>query len=409
MTVPASLRTLQAELTHELRTGILPYWMFNAVDPERGGFVGAVTGEDAREPDAPKGAVLNARILWTFSAAYRALGVRAHRALADRAASYLHAHFLDPVHGGLYWMLDAAGARLHERKHVYAQAFGIYGLSEHFRATGDEGSLRAALELARLVEKHAVDRVHGGYQEAFSRDWRALPDARLGETDADEPRSMNTHLHLLEAYASLLRVREHAVLRESTAALLRLVLERVVNPATGHLVLYFDVDWTPRSSAVSYGHDIEASWLLLEAADVLGDEALHEQARAVSIRLAETVLAEGLDPRGGLLDGPAAEDDDLAREKEWWPQAEALVGFLNAYELTGRADFVDGASAVWDFIKRHVIDRKGGEWRRRVARDGSPLEGQEKIGPWKCPYHNARACLEVRARVERLVPAPAAP
>ncbi len=408
MTVHAALRTLQAELTHELRTGILPYWMFNAVDPERGGFVGEVTGEDARTPDAPKGAVLNARILWTFSAAHRAFAVRAYRALADRAAAYVRAHFLDPRHGGLYWMLDAAGAPLQDRKHIYAQAFGIYGLSEHFRATGDERSLEAALELTLLVEQHAADPVHGGYQEAFSLDWRPLHDVRLGETDADEPRSMNTHLHLLEAYANLLRAREHAALRERTAALLRLVLERVVDRAAGHLVPFFDVDWTPRSSAVSYGHDIEASWLLLEVADAVGDEPLREQARTASVRLAETALAEGLDPRGGLLDGPAAEDDDVARQKEWWVQAEAIVGFVNAYELTGRADFVDAACAVWEFTKKHVIDITGGEWRRRVARDGSPLKGQEKIGPWKCPYHNARACLQVRDRVERLVPALAA-
>ncbi len=408
MSLPAALRALQAELTHEVRTGILPYWMFNAVDMERGGFAGLVTAEDARVPDAPKGAFLTARILWTFSAAHRAFGVGAYRAIADRAAAYLRAHFLDPKHGGIYWLLDAGGAPVQDRKHVYAQAFAIYGLSEHFRATRDERSLDAAAELARLVEEHGADPVHGGYQEAFSRDWRPLVDARLGETDADEPRSMNTHLHLLEAYGNLLRVGSAPALRERTAALLALILDRVVDLETGHLVPFFDVDWTPRSRRVSYGHDIEASWLLLEVADVVGESALREQARSAAIRLAETALVEGVDPAGGLLDAPAAEDDEAGRQKEWWQQAEAIVGFVNAYELTGRPAFAEAACAVWEFTRKYIIDARGGEWRRRVARDGSVLPGQEKIGPWKCPYHNARACLEVRARVDRLAGAVAA-
>jgi len=408
MNVESALRGLRTELAHELRTGILPYWMFNAVDAEGGGFVGGVDGSDARVADAPKGAILNARIAWTFSAAHRTLGVGAYRALADRAAAYLRARFFDPRHGGVFWLLDAGGAPLEDRKHVYAQAFAIYGLSEHFRATADERSLKAALQLAGLVEKHAADPVHGGYQEAFSRDWRPLLDVRLGDTDADEPRSMNTHLHLVEAYANLLRARPDARLRERTAALLRLLLEHVLDPATGHLGLFFDMDWTPRSSAVSFGHDIEASWLLLEVAELLGEAALRAQARAASIRLAEAVLAEGVDPAGGLLDAPAAEDDPVGRQKEWWPQAEALVGFVNAYELTGREEFVEAACAIWDFTRRHIIDERGGEWRRRVARDGAPLQGLEKIGPWKCPYHNGRACLEIIARVPRLLSAVAA-
>ncbi len=405
MSVPATLRALQAELTHEVRTGILPYWMFNAVDTERGGFAGMVTAEDVRVQEAPKGAVLNARILWTFSAAYHAFGVGAYRALADRAAAYLYAHFLDPRHGGMYWMLDAEGAPLQDRKHVYAQAFAIYGLSEHFRATRDPRSLDTAAELVRLVEEHGADPVHGGYQEAFSRDWRPLVDVRLGETDEDEPRSMNTHLHLLEAYGNLLRAAPAPALRERTAALLALLLEKVVDMDSGHLVQFFDVDWTPRSRRISYGHDIEASWLLFDVAEIVGEPALREQARAAAIRLAETALAEGVDPAGGLLDAPAAEDDDAGREKEWWPQAEAMVGFHNAYELTGRADFAEAVRGIWDFTRKHIIDARGGEWWRRVGRDGTPVRGHEKIGPWKGPYHNVRACLEVRARVERLAAA----
>lgn len=405
MNVATALRALQAELTDELRNGILPYWLAKAVDPVHGGFVGGVTGYDRPVPGAPKSAVLNARILWTFSAAYRAFGAQAYREPADRAAAYLRAHFLDARHGGVYWLLAPTGEPLQERKHVYAQAFAIYGLSEHFRATADERSLLAAEHIAALLETRAPDAVHGGYQEAFTRGWQPLADARLGEADLNAARSMNTHLHLLEAYAGLLRARPQAALRAAAGALLALLLDRVVDCATGHLVPFFDVDWTPRSRQVSYGHDIEASWLLLEAADIVGDEELSRRARVAATRLAETVLREGVDPAGGLLDGPAAEEDAVGRQKEWWPQAEAMVGFVNAYELTGRSEFVEAARRTWAFTKRHIVDRAGGEWRRRVARDGSPLPGQEKIGPWKCPYHNARACLEVSARVERLLAA----
>ena len=406
MTGRPALCALRAELERELTQRILPFWMERAVDERHGGFVGLIPEDGVPRADAPKGGVLNARILWTFSAALRVLGDCRYRAPADRAAAYFRAHFLDPVHGGAYWMVDAAGRPADDRKHVYAQAFAIYALSEHARATGDEGSLRDAVALFRLVEEHARDGASGGYQEAFGRDWVPLDDVRLSEEDAPERKSMNTHLHLLEAYTNLYRARPDGLLRRRLAELVELFLGTIVGPS-GHVCPFFDEDWTPKSSAVSYGHDIETSWLLLEAADVLDDAETRERVRELSVRMADAVLVAGYDPAGGLYTGggPGGVTDT---DKEWWPQAEAIVGFVSAYQVTGRDDFLEAARRTWAFTERHLLDRERGEWHRRVAADGTLRRGHEKVGPWKCPYHNGRACLEIVTRVGATAAAPAA-
>jgi cellobiose epimerase len=391
------LNALRSELEHELTHGILPYWMTRAVDLEHGGFVGAITADDQPEPDAPKGAILNARILWTFASAFRVLGDPAYRAMADRAARYIGAHLLDPVDGGVYWMVDAAGAPRDDRKHVYAQAFAIYALSEHFRATGDGESRQRAIHLFELVERYAHDAQHGGYEEAFTRDWVRLSDVRLSEEDRDERKSMNTHLHLLEAYANLYRVWPDALLWKRIEEVLRLFVDHIIDPKTGHLRLFFDGDWRGKSAAVSFGHDIEASWLLLEAADVVGDDRLRAAVQPAAMRVARAVLDEGVDASGGIF-YERSPDGTVDTDKEWWPQAEAIVGFVNAFQETGRGPFLRAAWETWLFTKCHIVDHQNGEWRRRVTRDGVPRAGMEKAGLWKCSYHNARACLEIMSR-----------
>lgn len=398
----AAVAALAQDMERELTEGILPYWLEHALDEQHGGFAGLITGENVALEGAPKGSILNARILWTFSAAYRALGVPEYRAAADRAADYFLARFLDTEHGGVHWMLDARGAPQDARKHVYAQAFAIYGLSEYARATDCARGLERAVELYRLIEAHAADRVHGGYQEAFSREWVLLDDVRLSEVDANERKSMNTHLHVLEAYANLYQVWPDAELKARLRSLVELFLARIVDPASSHLLPFFDDAWTPRSRVISFGHDIEASWLVLEAADVVGEAALRERVRQVSVRIAEAVSKEGLDRQGGLF-YEAGADGVVDRAKEWWPQAEAVVGFLNAYQETGRSSFLEAARKTWAFIRANLVDEENGEWFRRVSAEGSLDRTCEKVGPWKCPYHNARACLEVMARAQRLV------
>jgi len=396
------LRTFRTEMEGELRERILPFWMEQAADLRRGGVVGLISDAGERDEDAPKGAVLHARVVWTFSAALRAFGDPPYRAAADRAAAYFTSRFIDPVHGGIFWMVDADGQPLDTRKHVYAQAFAIYGLAEHFRATGESMSMDAAIALFRLVETHAYDEKHGGYEEAFSRDWTLLDDVRLSAQDANERKSMNSHLHLLEAYTTLYTIWPDAQLRARLEALVALVEDVVVGRDGAHVVCFFSADWKPVSSTTSFGHDIEASWLLLEASRAVNDGAPCEQARQTSIRLASATLAEGYDTAsGGVYNERKGEHLDT--DKEWWQQAEAIVGFLSAYQESGRAEFLDAARATWSFVKEHLRDHRNGEWHRRVSRTGDLYPAFEKVGPWKCPYHNARACLEVRSRVGEML------
>jgi mannobiose 2-epimerase len=391
----STLASLRSELKEELVERILPYWMERVIDHQNGGFVGLIYEDGTVLSDAPKGSILNARILWTFSAAYAALGDDALLATAKRAVDYFKAHFIDAEHGGVFWSVDASGAPDDDRKHVYAQAFAIYALAEHHRATREDASLHAAIDIFELVEKNAYDHVFGGYEEAFSREWFVLDDSRLGADDVDAPKSMNTHLHLLEAYTTLLRVWPNPLLKQRLVELVDIFTNVIAGGDATHAQQFFESDWTPVERMVSYGHDIETSWLVLDAADALGDPAIRERAREMSLRLAASVLDDGFDEEHGGLFGGTDARGMLDTDKEWWPQAEAIVGFVNAFAESGDEEYLDAAHATWSFVRRYVRDLEGGEWHRRVSRSGEVRIGYEKVGPWKCPYHNARACLEI--------------
>ncbi len=260
-------------LAKELHPSILQYWMAYTPDPRQGGFIGRVDENDRPDPTAPKGLVLNSRILWTFSAAYRQTGSSAYLSVARRAYEYLLARFLDGEHGGAFWSLDASGNPLNARKQIYGQAFCLFGLSEFYRATREPAALKEAINLFRLIETHSFDHRRKGYYEAFTRDWQQPEDLRLSEKDANEQKSMNTHLHVLEAYSNLYKCWPDHLLRQRICDLLE-VFERYIigkdsatcNDASGKgsasLGLFFTEDWEPRSTTISYGHDIEASWLL---------------------------------------------------------------------------------------------------------------------------------------------------
>ena len=402
MPVDDALQALREATRAELTEHILPYWMAVANDQRHGGVIGSIAEDGTPDDTAPKGSILHARVLWTFSAASRTLGDEAVRRAADRAAAYFTANFVDRERGGVYWTIDAEGRPLDERKHVYAQAFAIYALAAHFGATGDEHSLDMARSIFRLVEAYAYDDERLGYEECFGRDWTPVDDVRLGETDLNERRSMNTHLHLLEAYTALHEVWPDALLTSRLRTLVTLFLDCIIAPDDDHVVGFFTERWNPRSSAVSFGHDIEASWLLVEAAEALDDEEITVRVRAAAMRLASAVLEHGFDDEhGGIFHGRSG--DDLDTDKEWWPQAEAIVGFLAAYQESGDTRYVDAALSTWRFVERHLVDRQHGEWYRRVSRAGDRSRGGEKVGPWKCPYHNGRACLEVMARVDTLL------
>ena len=402
MSSDATLRELRVAMHGELTANILPFWTDAARDPRHGGIIGLIEEDGTPHPDAPKGAVLHARALWTFSAAFRALADDSLRAAADAAAEHFTASFVDPTFGGVFWMIDARGQPMDERKHVYAQAFAIYALAEHFRATRNERSLQHAEAIFRLVETHAFDAEHIGYEECFSRAWTPLADVRLSEQDLNERRSMNTHLHLLEAYTTLHAAWPDTRVAERIRTLLEIFLERIIAPAGDRVVGFFTERWDPRSTKVSFGHDIETSWLLVEGAEALGDAELTTRVRASAILLATAVLERGVDTEhGGLFN--ERDGEQLDTDKEWWPQAEAIVGFLAAYQESGDDAFLSAAVAAWRFVERHVVDRAHGEWFRRVSRSGDRSRGGEKVGPWKCSYHDGRACLEVMARVDALL------
>jgi mannobiose 2-epimerase len=402
MSVEQALEALRAGMREELTQRILPFWIERAHDRRRGGTIGFISEDGQPDLAAPKGAILHARVLWTHSAAFRALGDVAYRVAADQSVVHFVAHFVDPTYGGVFWMVDAEGRPRDDRKHVYAQAFAIYALAEHHRATGDAHSLRSAIAIHRLVEAHAHDAVHGGYEEAFARDWTLLDDVRLSDVDLNERKSMNTHLHLLEAYTTLYTAWPDARLAERLRELVELVLDRMIAPDGDRVIGFFAADWQPRSTRISFGHDIETSWLLVEAAEAVGDDALRMRAHDAALLLAASVLRRGVDQEfGGLFN--ESDGDTLDTDKEWWPQAEAIVGFLAAYQQSGDEALLRPALDTWRFVERHVVDRRNGEWRRRVSRSGNESRGGEKVGPWKCPYHNARACLEIMSRVDALL------
>ena len=372
-----------------LTENILPFWMERMVDNENGGFYGRISGDGALHADADKGAILCGRLLWSFSAAYRVVGKPEYLEMATRAKDYLLEHFVDCEEGGVFWSLTADGRPKETKKQFYAIGFAIYGLSEYVRATGDNAALAAAKDLYRDIEAYSKDPSGGGYFEACTRDWQRIEDMRLSDKDENEAKTMNTHLHIMEPYTNLLRVWDNPELRRNLRGLIEIFLDKIYDPSTGHLGLFFDEAWVRKDAMVSYGHDIEASWLLVEAAEVLGDEQLLARVKAVSARIYDAAK-EGLQPDGSMI-YEIRRDGSIDRDRHWWVQAETAVGAHWAGDTRVR----DGALK---FIEEHLMDKEGGEWHWSVRADGSVNLDDDKAGFWKCPYHNSRMCLELLTR-----------
>jgi mannobiose 2-epimerase len=392
-----SLADFKTELTAELQQ-ILDYWTQYTIDAENGGFYGKISNDNQVENTAPKGAVLNARILWSFAAA-RNLNPAHNLDLADRAYRYILDHFIDKAYGGVYWTVDFEGRPLDTKKQVYALAFTIYAFSEFFLAKGDEDIKNHAIALYHDLVKHSYDQEHGGYLEAFSREWQELGDLRLSDKDANEKKTMNTHLHVLEAFTNLYRIWPDEALRTKIQNLLKDFLNHIVDSKTARMILFFDEYWNPKSEIISYGHDIEASWLLLEAAEVIGDHNLVDETRKLAVTMADACI-EGIDQDGGLWYEKEPSKDHIVKEKHWWVQAEAMVGFFNAWQISGEQQFLKTSYQSWNFVKQAILDEKNGEWFWGVKEDGHLMENEDKAGLWKCPYHNSRACIELIKRIK---------
>jgi mannobiose 2-epimerase len=392
-----TLQTFSQEMQTELQH-ILQFWSTYAVDHTHGGFYGRIDDTNKIYPEADKGSVLNSRILWTFSAAFQRTGNPEYGDLADRAFRYLERYFIDLEYGGVYWTVDYLGNPKDTKKQIYALAFAIYGLSEYAACRASVQAQDMAVALFRTIEAHSFDPVYTGYIEAFSREWGTVDDLRLSDKDANEKKTMNTHLHLLEAYTRLYRLWPDKELAQK----LRLLLDNFTTHIIGsyhHLILFFDENWNPRSKTISFGHDIEASWLLEEAAEALGDQKLIHQIRQQSLAIAKAAL-EGLDDTGALRyeKTPEGWND----EKHWWPQAEAMVGFMNAFLHSQDEKYLYHSLEIWAFIKKHLKSPEG-EWWWGVDAQENRMPDQDKAGLWKCPYHNSRACLEVEVRISRLL------
>lgn len=392
------LGLLRRELTDELQNEILPYWMEKVSDEENGGYIGQITGLERRETEAEKSVILNARLLWTFSAAFRVFGKDEYLEQARRAFRYMESHFWDSTHGGFFWSVDHKGDVKDTKKHVYAQAFAIYGYSEYGRATGSEISLKRAFETFDLLEAHTADHNYGGYFEACSRNWTLLDDVRLSDGDANEERSMNTHLHIMEAYANLYRADSPHKLANRLKAVMDLILTKIFNEETSHFDAFFDREWNRRSEFYSYGHDIEAAWLLIDAAEALNDSELKARAEKTAEQVSYSTLNEAIDPQTNGVFNTGKNGNPLDKDFHWWAQAETIAGFLYAFESTGDSIFLEKSASIWQFIKNVVKDSDNGEWYFRVNTQGEPYREEDKVGPWKCPYHNSRVCLIIAER-----------
>jgi len=386
---------LRSETAQDLSENILPFWMEKAVDPE-GGFYGMVLNNGTAVEEAPRGAVLNARLVWTFSRAYRQDGLEAYKAMADRAADYFIRHFIDPKYGGVYWSLNNEGHPEDMTKQTYACAFGIYGLAEHFRATGNRQSLEAARKLYGTLEEKVHDKAGLGYMESFQRDYRK---ATLKGVDgqANATKTMNTHIHLLEAFTTFYQVWPDEGLKNNLLELLGILRTKLYSPERNHLILFCDDQWNKIGELDSYGHDIETSWLMSEAAATVGDPVLKKEVDAQAVAMARTALKEGLNSDGAMRYEKTPEG--MSRKMSWWPQCETIIGCVNAWQLTGDWSFLDAALRNWNYVKTHFIDHEQGGWFKELSDDGKPLEAP-KVSQWNCPYHNSRMAFELAERLK---------
>lgn len=391
------LEALREEVKDELVNDILPFWMNRMTDREQGGFYGRIDGNNCLHPDAPKGAILNARILWTFSAAFRLLKKPEYLETATRAKRYLLDFFYDKQYGGIFWELSADGTPSDAKKQIYALGFAIYGLSEYARATGDREALEYAVRLFEVIEKYSFDPVQNGYVEALTREWQPIQDMRLSDKDENEKKTMNTHLHILEPYANLYRVWKDERLEKQLRNLIKVFVTRILDAESGHLNLFFEEDWSNKYHIISYGHDIEASWLIHEAALALGDQGLLAEIEPVIVKIAQAA-DEGLNRDGSMIYENFVDKQKVDRELHWWVQAENVVGHINLYQYFHDEDALRKALKCWQFIKENLIDGEGGEWYWSRYADGTVNRKDDKAGFWKCPYHNGRMCMEIIER-----------
>lgn len=370
---------------------ILSYWESMTQDDEHGGFYGRIDACNQIDRTASKGVILNTRILWAFSAAGNHSDKLKYSKICDRAYDYLLTYFFDNEFGGVVWELDYLGNPVNNRKQIYAQAFAMYALCEYYQLSGKTEARDRAMGLFDLIEQHSKDQVNRGYFEAFSQKWQPLKDMRLSKKDMNTSKTMNTHLHIMEAYTSLLKINRNERIEKALRELVILINHQFLTEE-GQFHLFFDDHWNLQSQVVSYGHDIESAWLILEAARQLEDEQLLADCESNAMRIVNKFLDDGIGEFGGVLNEYNYATGIYDEDRHWWPQVEAMLGLGYAYQLTGETVYLKQIEAIWNFINEYIIDKAHGEWYFRVNNKGIPYE-EDIVSMWKAPYHSVRACI----------------
>lgn len=386
------------EVKEHLISDIIPFWK-KLKDDTYGGFYGYMGYDLKVDEKSVKGCILNSRITWFFANAYTLLGDKELLAYARHGYEFLKDYCIDKENGGVFWSLTYDGKPEDTTKHTYNQAFSVYALSSYYEASGDEEALKLAKELLKLIEEKCTN--ENGYMEAFTREFKPEKNDKLSENGVIAEKTMNTLLHVFEAYTELYRVSKDADAKKRLEWMMDTITERIYNPALRRQEVFFDNNYRSLIDLHSYGHDIETAWLLDRGVEVLDEESCREKISPITKVLTEQVYKTAFDGRSLANE---CEKGVVDQNRVWWVQAETVVGFLNGYEQDkNRTEYLEAAKSQWQFIKDYVIDkRSGSEWFWEVNPDGTPIENRPIVEPWKCPYHNGRMCFEVIKRAEHL-------
>ena len=388
---------MREEVQKHLVDDIIPFWK-GMRDDTYGGYYGYMGYDLEVDKKAVKGCILNSRITWFFSNAYTALKDESLLKEARHGYEFMRDFCMDKENGGIFWSVKYDGTPEETLKHTYNQAFAIYALSSYYEASGDKEALAQAFELFDLIESKCRDEI--GYLEAFNEKFEEIDNDKLSENGVMAEKTMNTLLHVFEAYTDLYRVTKDERVKKKLEEILDTFAEKVYNPTLHRQEVFFDKYYHSIIDLHSYGHDIETAWLIDRGVEVLGEEEYEKKMSMITKDLTNQIYNIAFDGRSLSNE---CEKGVVDTNRIWWVQAETVIGFLNGYEKDPeRTEYLDAAKTEWEFIKRYVIDkRNGSEWFWRVSIDGVPDEEKPIVEPWKCPYHNGRMCLEVIKRTEK--------
>jgi len=387
------------EINNEAKA-IFEYWKNEAYNAETKQFFGAIDFYGKKNPEAPLGIIMYSRILWSFSAASMHFNCNEYKAVAEETFNFIQSYFYDKTHKGYFWEISAKRTPLVHKKQTYAHAFMLYGICEYYACSKDEKALKQAISIFDLMQRHCIDTIYGGFFEAFAQDWTKLDDVRLSEKDRNDPKSMNTNLHVLEAYTRLLQVTGNKEVELVLRNLINLFAEHIIDK-NGHLCLFFDEQWKSQVNEYSFGHDIETSWLLWEAIEAVNDEELEKKYKSLIIRMVDVFLNEALDEnQHSSLYHKFVDTGKYDTDRHWWVMCEMLEGLANAYEITNDEIYRKPILPAWEYIKLNLIDCTNGEWHWRVNEYKEPIADESKVCNWKAPYHNGRALMRLVRKMQ---------